>query len=465
MKVTAETLPESQVLLQIELEEPEIERHKDRAYRRLVQRWAVPGFRKGKTPRAILERYLGPDALVQEDLENLLEQTALEAVKQQSLDAVARPEITEVQSLAPISFKVTVPVRPKIDLGDYASLRVTWEPPAVKPEDEQEVLEAVRRQTTPWEPVERPVQLGDLAALDIRGEVTESISPEGNLSTDNPGDRVFIDQKGLSYPVQEDSTYPMPGFPAQVVGMQRDETREFTLTAKEDFNVRDLAGKECRFQVTLHEVKEQRLPEIDDEWAKGVMGGFESLEALRSKVRVDLQERAEAQAHAEYEDKVLTALEAQVKGEFPPVLVDSEIDHMLQDQDERLRPLGFSLAQHMTSSGRTLQEIQDEVRPQARQRVLRSLIVSQLADAEKVIVPPEEVDAEVQRIVSAQPEGDARTSAEQLFGNDAAQDTVRRRILARKTVDRLIAIARGEGGAASAPEKGHEEAPTPTEAH
>ncbi|MBI4236780.1 MAG: trigger factor [Chloroflexi bacterium] len=458
MKVTAESLPESQVLLQIELEEPEVERHRERAYRKLVQRVNIPGFRKGKTPRGILERYLGPEALLQEDLEDLLARSALEAVRQQNLDAVSRPEVTEVQSLAPVSFKVTVPLRPKVELGDYASLRVPWEPSQVTPEQEVEVMETIRRQTTPWEPVERAVQVGDLLTLDIRGMVEEPA--EGEAPSGEAREQVFIDQKGLNYLLQEGAAYPMPGFSEPLVGMEKGQTKEFALQAPEEFAVRDMAGKPCRFTVTVHEVKEQRLPEIDDEWAKGVLDGHDSLEALRAKVRADLQEQADARAHRDYEEKVLDALTAQATVGFPPVLVESEIDHLLGDEDERLRGLGGTLAAHMASAGRDLASVREGVRPQARQRVLRALLVSQLMEAEKIAVSPEEMDAEVERLVTGQPEGEGRDNARQLFATEGARDTLRRRLLAQKAVDRLTALARGEGPSAS-PEAPREEAVQP----
>lgn len=449
MKVTAEPLPESQVLLQIELEGPEIELHKERAYRRLVQRYMVPGFRKGKAPRNILERYLGAEVLLQEDLEGLLERSALEAIRQQSLEAIARPEIGELHSLDPMAFKATVSLRPKVELGDYASLRVPWEPPQVTPAQVQEALEAIRRQTTPWEPAGRPVQMGDLLTLDVRGALEGAAAPaEGEEARPaEAAEQVFMDQKGFNYLLQEDETYPMPGFAAQLVGMEVGQTKEFLLEAPADFTVRDLAGKSCRFAVAFTEIKEQRPSALDDEWAKGVLGGFESLEALQAKVRTDLEQQAEAYGRLAYEEKALEALAAQATVEFPPVLVETEIDRLFQDEDERLSSMGLTLAEQIARTGRDPAAYREEARPQARQRVARSLLVSRLAETEGVSVSPEEVEGEVERLLAAQPEGEARANARQIFSTEAGQEALRRRLLARKALDSLTAIARGERGA------------------
>lgn len=440
MKITSESLADRQVQLQIELEEPELEQHKQRAYRKLVQQYNVPGFRKGKAPRHILERYLGADTLVQEDLEALLDKTVMDAVEQENLEPVARPQITEIESLEPISFKATVPLKPEVTLGDYKAIRVPWEEAKATDEEIEEVLENLRKQGTPWEPVDRAAELGDMLTVDIDGYVEEE-DAEG-------GRRDFIEEKSISYLSQESVTYPVPGFAEHLIGMKADETREFTISVPDDFTVRDLNGKDANFTVTLHEVKSQVPPEMDDEWAKSVTltedDSFESLADLREKIQTDLQERSEAQAHSEYEEKVLDALNETTSMEYPPVMVDTEIDHLIQDQDQQLRGMGISLASYLASSGQDPDQIRETVRPQAEQRVLRALLISEVSEAEKIEPSDDEVQEEIDRVLEGQPEGDAREQARQLFDNPEARETVERRLVARKTVDLLTNIARTE---------------------
>ena len=454
MKVATEATTDRQVLLEIELEAPEIEEHKQRAYRKLVQRTVVPGFRKGKAPRSILERYLGVEALVQEDLEPLLERMMTQAVEQEKLVTVARPEITEVASLDPLTFKVTVALTPTIDLGDYRSIRLPWEPPTVAPEDVQDALENMRRQGTPWEPATRAIQLGDLVTLDARGVVMVADEP-----SDEPGDepstgdglreRTFFDQSGMNYPVEGGATWPVVGFSEELVGLSVEETKTFALRTPEDFGVADLAGKDVTFTITVHEVKEQILPQMDDDWAKGVQEGFDSVGILREKVQADLVAQRETQAKMDYEEAALAALEAMATTEFAPIMVESEIDHMLQDEDERMRQMGVSLAAYAQSMGQDPSAFRDAMREPAERRIMRSLLVSDLSELEGVEVDEADIATEVERLIESQPEGEARESARQLFVQGPAADTVRRRLLARNTVERLAAIARGED-----PEKG-----------
>ena len=490
MKVTAEEMPDRQIGLQIELEEAEIEQHKQRNFRKLVQRHTVPGFRKGKAPRTILERFLGPESLVQEDLEDLLERSLAEAIEQQELEPVVQPRVTDVDSLDPITFRATVPLKPDVDLGDYKAIRLDWTDPEVDDAQVDETIDNLRRQGTPWEPVEREVRLGDLLTIDASGYVDEdpedessdapedadeeaesddAASPEdavdeadsddlpsdedasetGDEPSDDgpPGRRVFVNETGISYLTQAGVTYPAPGFPEHLLGMTAEETREFTIHVPDDFTIRNLNGKDAHFTVTVREVKEQNPPELNDEWAKTVEGFddvFETVEDLRERIRSDLSERTDQQVHAEYEDKILESLTETATVSFPPAIVDMEIDRILQDQDEQMRGMGISLASYAQSTGQGLEQLRDSVRPQAEQRVLRGLLVSHLAEQENIEPSEEETEEEVERVIESQQNPDAQEQARQVFQSEAARETVQRRLVARKTMDMLVEIARGQ---------------------
>ena len=455
MKISTESTEDRQVFLQVELEEPEIESHKQKAYRKLVQQVAIPGFRKGKAPRLILERYLGVEVFMQEGLEDLLEQSANEAVEQEELDAAGRPEITDVESLDPITFKATVPLKPLADLGDFRSLRVPWEQPEVKDEDVQEALENVRRQGTPWEPAEgRPVRAGDLVTLTVKGTVPSAEGDDADAET-------FLEEDGMSFPVQEAATWPVPGFAGQLVGLEPDTDKEFTLTLPDDHPSEAIRGREGSFTVRVTEVKEQNVPDMDDEWAKGVMDGFDTMEALRERVESDLRTQAESRATVDYEEQVLDALQQQAKLEFPPVMVETEVDHLLQDQDERMRQIGVSLADYAARTGQEPSELRESMREQAEKRIIRALMVSELTEQTGIQAAEADVDGEIERLLESQGADEAaRQSAEELFSQEAARDTVRRRLVARKAVEYLTAVAKGEDPPDPAPE---EEDKHPTE--
>ena len=448
MKISTESTEDRQVFLQVKLEEPEIESHKQQAYRKLVQTAMIPGFRRGKAPRTILERYLGAEAFMQEGLEDLLEKSANDAVEQENLDPVAPPEITDVESLDPITFKATVPLMPLTDLGDYRAVRVEWTEPEVKEEDVQGALDNMRRQGTPWEPAEgRSAQAGDLVTLVAKGVIPSEDNADAEPS-------VFLEEDGMSFPLQEGASWPVPGFAEELVGLAPETEKEFTLMVPDDNANEDLRGKTVSFTAKLTEIKEQKLPEMDDEWAKGVMDGFDTMVALREQVETDLRTQAESRASVDYEETLLDALEQQAKAEFAPVMVESEIDHMLQDQDERMRQIGMSLADYAARTGQEPTELRESMREQAEKRVVRSLIISELTEKAGIEASDDDVEGEITRLMEAQGEDEAaRQSAEELFSQDAAKDTVRRRLVARKAVDYLTAIAKGENPPDPAPAK------------
>ncbi len=474
MKITPEDMPDRQVGLLIELDEAEIEEHKQRSYRKLVQRYTIPGFRRGKAPRIIFERHVGADVLIQDDIEALLERTLAQAVQQQELEPIAQPQVTDIESMDPITFRATVPLHPEIELGDYASIRVDWETPEITDDQVESVLDDLRRRGAPWEPADRPVQFGDLLTIDAGGYVDEAPDEAADASSaagdddgapsDTPqadGDapagegesapterRVFLDETGISYLAQESVTYPAPGFPERLVGMSADETREFSISVPDDFTIRNLNGKEAHFTVTVREVKEQNLPEMDDEWVQSLEGfgddAFETVDALRDRVRSDMTERAETQARAEYEERVLDSLAGVATVAYPPVMIDMEIDRILQDQDEQMRGMGTSLAAYAQNIGQGVDGLRDSVRPQAETRVLRGLLITDLAEEAGLEASDEEIDEDVARVVASQPDEAAREQARQVFEREEARDTVQRRLVARKTMDMLVEIARGQ---------------------
>ncbi|MBI4328928.1 MAG: trigger factor [Chloroflexi bacterium] len=461
MKVALERIPESQARLTVELEQAEIELHRQKSYRKLSQRAVVPGFRKGKAPRHILERLLGPTALLEEGLETLLAESTYEAIRQEGLDVVGQPQIADIDmdGAAPrLSWKATVPLRPSVDLGDYRAIRVPAEEAKATEEQVQQRLESIRLQATPFEPLDRPAEIGDMLTLDVVAVAHDVPMPvEGQEGVTAPGDLTFMDERSWNFRLVAGTLFPVPGFDEQAKGMVKEETRQFSLTPSEDFAIRDIAGKRCDFTVKLLEVKAQSLPEMDDEWAKGVLEGYDSLEELKRKVRAETQQRLESEARQQYEEKVLEALRATAKVEYPLVLVEHEVEHLLSDQEERLRGMGVSLAQYLQDTGKTQDDLKGEYRETAQDRVVTSLLVARVTEAEKVEVGEMEVEAEAERLVGTAPESQ-REDARRLFDNPEAREAMRRRLLTHKTIALLVQVARGE-----APEKAEETFPAAPE--
>ncbi|OGO31057.1 MAG: trigger factor, partial [Chloroflexi bacterium RBG_16_56_11] len=236
MKVTREKTENSQAYLTVEMEPADMETSMEGSYRRLSQKANIPGFRRGKAPRAVVERYLGKARLLEEAIDHMLPQAYEQALKEQSLNPVAQPEL-EITGTDPLVFKAVVPLQPLIELGDYRSIRMTPDTVDIKEENISAVLEELRHQHATWEPVDRALDYNDMAVMDIDGRA---------------GDRPLIKKVAAQYQVLKDSISPAPGFVGQITGLKKDEEKEFTLTFPADFPSKDVAGKEASFKVKLH---------------------------------------------------------------------------------------------------------------------------------------------------------------------------------------------------------------------
>jgi len=381
VKVTREKTEDSQAFLTIEMEPDEMEESLEKSYRRLVKKTRVPGFREGKAPRVILERHIGKEGLLEDTINDIFPQAYEKAVQEQGIDAIARPQV-EVAQTDPVVFKVVVPLKPAIELGDYRKIKVKSEPAKVDKKDTDRVIDYLRHQHATWEPVERAVAYNDLVIFDIESSV---------------GEEPFITQKGAQYQVLEEHAFPAPGFAAQLVGMKKDGKKDFKLGFPPDFSRKELADKEATFKVAISEIKEEVLPELNDEFARQVNPDFDTADKLHDGIAADLKLRAEEKARVDFEDKLLDALVDCSKIEFPPVLVESEVNRMLN----RRFPGGKQeLEPYLKSARKTVEELIEELRPSAAKTVARSLALGKFVETEAIEVSAAEIDEEIKRMVA-----------------------------------------------------------------
>ena len=412
-------------MLEVEVEREEEERSLEQAYYRLVKKAEVPGFRKGKAPRAMLERYLGREALLRDALEHLIPELLSKAIEEQGLDPIAQPDI-EVTHIEPMAFKAVVPLIPTVELGNYRELRVDAEPAEVSDEQVDKVIEQIRQQYAPWGPVERPVQIGDLVTMDVEGRV---------------GEESLDKREGIQYEVLSGFAFPVPGFAEELVGLEKGQQKEFTKSFPADHERSDLAGRECWFKVLVTEVKEKKLPNLDDDFARSVGEQFSTLQALREQITFSLQRAGEQQSRARHEEKTLDAVVAASKVEFPPVVVEAEIDRLISEQERELRANRMSLEDYLSRMKMGQEQLREEFRPIAAKRVARSLVLGKVSDEENIQVSDEEIEAEVERM--AQAAGEKGGELKELFRSSAGRQSLERVLLTGKTVKRLTDMASG----------------------
>lgn len=424
MKVTLERLPESRVQLQIEIDDERLEKSLDAAYRRIAQRNRFPGFRPGKAPRAVVERAVGRQGLIREALDKLVPDAYNEAIETENVDAIGQPDLA-IDNLEPVKFTATVPVRPSVELNDYKSIRIEEEPVEVTQEMVDEQIVLLQRRHATHAPVERAVQWNDILIADVSGKIE---------------DEEFLKDEAAEFPLREGQELFVPGLAEAFVGMAKGETKEFEIDIPEDFRVERLQGKKANFSITIHEVKEEILPELDDEFANSINADeFPDFETLKTRIESDIRKSLEDQAKNAYQSKAVDALLELATIEYPQVLVEHEMEHMAKEATGNNQQQYLA---YLKSIGQTEAQFQEMWREPAELRVKRSLVLNELAEAEGIDVSAEEIDQELDSLVA--PMGDDAARFRQMFATEEGVSTIRRNLLSRKTLDRLTEIARGE---------------------
>ncbi len=370
MKVSSTELPPRQVSLEIEVEKDRLDRAMDDAYRRLAGRVDVPGFRRGKAPRSMVERMIGHDRIVEEALDHLVPEVVSEAMEQEKVEPFTRPRVESIE-FDPLRLKAVVGLAPKVELGDYkGTLRIDREEPKVGDTEIEGVIERVRESYAQWAPVERAVQLSDRVGIDLK------VTPEGR---EDP----LIDSKDAEYVVDPEGAQPAPGFAEQLIGLNPEDTKSFTLNMPDDYRDKDVAGKPAQFEIVLHWVKERELPALDDTFAQQV-GDYTDVAALRTAVEAQLRHSEDERVRDKLEEDSLNKLVEISSIEFPPQLVEYQAQSMLENFKSNVERQGLQFTQYLRLIGKEQDAFEQEIRDQAETRVRRSLALDAFADAEQI---------------------------------------------------------------------------------
>ena len=427
MNVTKESASPTEVTLNVELDQEDEEPFITRSYRRLASRINIPGFRPGKAPRSIVENHLGRPALIQEALEFMVPETLDRILKEDDLQAFMEPQL-EILEVEPVSFKAVVPLEPVVELGDLSSIKLERQPVDVTDDQVNEVIEQLRYESAPWEPVDRPVQFGDLLSLNVVGTII--------------GEEAFNDQ-GMDFIPQQDNPLPISGFSVYLEGMSEGQDKDFTLTIPEDHHQSQYAGKECQVHVEILSVKTKQLPELDDEFAKGIRDGYESLEALGDHVRQQLTEAANTSSDRRLEQDSLEELLTITKIQASELIYQRELDMLYQERERSVRGQRLDMETYLSYIGTTEEEWREQLKPQAERRLNSYLVLRKLAQDQGLDISPDEIQAEIDDMLGDS--GEAQESMRQVLGSDNARESIRSSLLNRKVLRRLVEIIEGGG--------------------
>lgn len=384
MQITATPAPNSTVVLEIELPAERLDRAVDESVRHLSRRTRVPGFRPGKAPRPLLERHLGPGSVLDDAVDHLVQDAYREALVEQDLLPLTNADVEVVQAEEgkPLVFKATVQVRPEVQLGDYKHFNFSPELDTIDDARVDTVLEELRDQNATLAAVEdRGAKEGDYAVIAFVG--TRDGQPfDGGSSERMP---IILGQGRL-----------IPGFEANLMGLEVGGRTAFDLTFPDDYPETELAGKPAHFAVELKELREKVLPDLDEDFIR-TLGAFADLDALRADIRSRLERNALDRARHGFADRIIDYAVANSTLELPEILVDQEVEVMHDEFRATLARQGIGEEAYLKAVEKAESDLHAEFRPGAEKRVRTLLVLSKVADAEGVTVPDAEIEAEVAR--------------------------------------------------------------------
>ena len=443
MKLNVERKPASLVVLDITADDDEFAEAITKAYRKVSRDIQLPGFRKGKAPRAMIERAYGRDVFLREAADEVMDKLYREALAQESITPVGEPSV-EINDLEPVNFVVTVPVFPVIDVKDYAAVRVDAVDATVEDADVEEVLGRLQKAQSPWVDPEEPrtPREGDQVKVDYEVMVGEEQFQEPIT------DAVFIlGETNLLTQLRE-----------KLEQMNIGDTETFELAFDEDDETADpsIRGKSLSYKVTLNELKQRDLLPLDDDFAKKV-NETETLDELRQQIRDDIHQGKTTDGRTGVVNQIINDMAAQAEIDPPAVMVEEEVDHQLNHLKEDLQRSNTPWEGYLRLQGKSEDDIKDDLRPEAERRLRNSLFLQEVAKHENVEVTPDDIDAEIARMAGPGANSDDEAAVAQaarmaqFYQSDYFRQMLRNELFERKLTERLIEIAtEGQGAVLNA---------------
>jgi trigger factor len=378
---TLTRLAPTQVELEIPITAQELADAEERAFRHLVKKAKLPGFRAGKAPRKVFEQAYGSDTIASRAVEDVVPEVYARAVREHALEPVDRPRVELISNDdgRPTGVKAIVDVRPTIELGQYQGIEVEADAVLVTDAEVEQAIQALAKQRATLVPLEREARLGDVVTIDYEGCIDGTPFEGGSAS----GQSVEL----------EDQRF-IPGFASGIAGMRAGESKRVEALFPQDYPQAELAGKNAVFAVTLHDVKALELPTVDDEFARAISDN-ETLEALRADVRKRLEAAAAGRRRRRLGDAVMEKLLAAHDFDLPHVLVEREIDAMVEDVASQAARDGIGLEERLQREGRTIERLREEFADRARTRVKGTLLIEQIGSAANIVATPADVAEEL----------------------------------------------------------------------
>ncbi|MFN2745040.1 MULTISPECIES: trigger factor [Bacillus] len=421
MSVKWEKQEGNEGVLTVEVDADTFNKALDDAFKKVVKQVSIPGFRKGKVPRGLFEQRFGVEALYQDALDILLPVEYPKAIEEAGIEPVDRPEIDveKIEKGESLIFTAKVTVKPEVKLGEYKGLGVEKDDTAVTDEDVQNELKSLQeRQAELVVKEDGKVEEGDTVVLDFEGFV------DGEA---------FEGGKAENYSLEVGSGSFIPGFEDQLVGLEAGAEKDVEVTFPEEYHAEELAGKPAVFKVKIHEIKTKELPELDDDFAKDVDEEVETLAELTEKTKKRLEEAKENEAEAKLREELVTKAAENAEADIPQAMIDTELDRMMKEFEQRLQMQGMNLELYFQFSGQDENALKEQMKEDAEKRVKSNLTLEAIAKAENLEVTDEEVEEELSKMAEAY-----NMPVENIKQAIGSTDGMKEDLKVRKAIDFLV---------------------------
>ncbi len=385
MSLQVEKLEHNMAKLTIEVPETELEAAIEKVYQKQKKNISLPGFRKGKAPRVMIEKMYGKGVFLEDAANDLIPVQYSKAAGESELVIVSQPQIavTQLEAGKPFIFTAEVAVKPEVTLGEYKGVEVPKQDLEVKEEEvDAEILKERENNSRMIDVEDRAVESGDTVTLDYEGFV-DGVAFDGG--------------KGEGYPLVIGSNTFIPGFEDQLIGVAIDEEKEVNVTFPEDYQAEELKGKEAVFKCKISRIQKKELPEVDDEFAKDV-SEFDTLEEYKADIRKRLAEEKEKDVQRAKEDAAVDKVIENAEMDIPDPMIQNQIDQMVDDFGRRMQSQGLSLEQYFQFTGLTVEKLMEEMKPQALKRIQSRLVLEKVAEVENIQPTEEEIEEEIAKM-------------------------------------------------------------------
>ena len=396
-----------------------------KVYFKSAKYFNIPGFRKGKAPMNIVEKYYGKEIFYEDAFNEVAGEALDEAVKENNLQVVSRPDIdvTQIEKGKDLIFTAVMQTKPEAELGKYKGVEIKKIEYKVTDDDINHELSHMQEHNARIVTVEdRPVEKGDITVIDFEGFV------DG---------KAFDGGKAEGHELEIGSNTFIPGFEDQIIGMKIDEEKDINVKFPDEYFSKDLAGKDATFKVKLHEIKKKELPKLDDEFAKDV-SEFDTLKELKEDIKKKQQKQNDDKAKYETQDAVIKAVCENVKVDIPSGMVETEVDNMLKDIEQRLSYQGLKLEQYLQMMGKTQDEMKKEYEPQAIESIKSRLMLEAVIKAEKIEATDEEIDEKLKEMAKNY----GKENDEEFLKNENVRNYIKEGLTSEKALEFLVKNAK-----------------------